>query len=81
VAYVNANAAPGARIDRGCIKPAHLGWFREDLWAPMTNLPAQATWIVVYAPGSRRCALPPDAREVFTATADGVVLSAVYQRL
>jgi 4-amino-4-deoxy-L-arabinose transferase-like glycosyltransferase len=80
VAYVNANAAPGARVHRACILPSHLGWFREDLWAPMTNLPAMATWIVSYAPQSHRCEVPPDAREVFTVTADGVVLAAVYQR-
>jgi len=80
VAYVNANAAPGARVDRQCIEPAHLAWFREDLWAPMTPVATEATWIVSYAPASHPCALPPDARQVFTVTADGVVLAAVYRR-
>jgi 4-amino-4-deoxy-L-arabinose transferase-like glycosyltransferase len=80
VAYVNANAAPGARVDRDCIEPAHLAWFREDLWTPMTSVPAEATWIVSYAPRTRPCPVPPDARRVFTVTADGVVLAAVYER-
>ncbi|HEX7836748.1 MAG TPA: hypothetical protein VF469_04745, partial [Kofleriaceae bacterium] len=80
VAYVNANAAPGARVDRQCIEPAHLAWFREDLWPPMAAAATEATWIVSYAPASHPCALPPDARQVFTVTADGVVLAAVYQR-
>lgn len=80
VAYVNAHAAPGARVDRGCIAPAHLAWFREDLWTPMTGLATEATWIVSYAPASHPCPLPPDARRVFAVTADGVVLAAVYQR-
>jgi len=80
VAYVNANAAPGARVDRDCIEPAHLAWFREDLWTPMTSVPAEATWIVSYAPQTRPCPVPPDARRVFTVTADGVVLAAVYVR-
>jgi 4-amino-4-deoxy-L-arabinose transferase-like glycosyltransferase len=80
VAYVNAHAAPNARVDRECIEPTHLAWFREDLWAPMTSVASQATWIVSYAPATRRCPLPPDARQVFTVTADGVVLAAVYQR-
>jgi len=80
VAYVNANAAPGARVDRDCIEPFHLAWFREDLWAPMTTVPAEAAWIVSYAPQTRPCPVPPDARRVFTVTADGVVFAAVYER-
>ena len=80
VAYVNANAAPGARVDRDCIEPAHLAWFREDLWTPMTHVPAEAAWIVSYAPATRPCPVPPDARRVFTVIADGVVLAAVYER-
>lgn len=80
VAHVNAHAAPGARVDRSCIEPAHLAWFREDLWTPMARNPTEATWIVSYAPATRRCALPPDARNVLTITAGGAVLAAVYQR-
>ncbi len=46
----------------------------------MANVMTQATWIVVYSPATRRCAVPPDARQVFTVTADGAVLAAVYTR-
>jgi 4-amino-4-deoxy-L-arabinose transferase-like glycosyltransferase len=80
VAHVNAHAAPGARVDRQCIEPAHLAWFREDLWTPMTTVASDAAWIVSYAPATRRCVVPPDAREVFRVTADGAVLAVVYQR-
>jgi hypothetical protein len=80
VDYVNAHAASGARVDRACIEPAHLAWFREDLWAPMTNAPGEASWIVSYAPASHPCPVPADAREVFAVTADGAVLARVYQR-
>ena len=80
VAYVNAHAAPGARVHRECIEPVHLAWFREDLWAPMTVDPFQATWLVRYAPASHACLMPPDARQVFAVEIDGVVLAAVYQR-
>lgn len=80
VAYVNANAAPGARVHRDCIVPVHVAWFREDLWARMTKVPAEADWIVSYAPATQRCLVPPDARQVFTVTVDGVVLAAVYAR-
>jgi len=80
VAYVNANASPRARVDRACIEPSHLAWFREDLWAPMTDIASQATWIVSYAPATRACPVPLDARQVFTVTAGGAVLAAVYER-
>ena len=80
VDYVNAHAAPGARVDRQCIEPAHLAWFREDLWTPMTTVASDASWIVSYAPASHSCPVPADARQVFTVTADGAVLAAVYQR-
>jgi 4-amino-4-deoxy-L-arabinose transferase-like glycosyltransferase len=78
--YVNAHAAPGARVDRRCIEPAHLAWFREDLWPAMTDAPLQADWIVSYAPATRPCPLPSGARPVFTVTADGAVLAVVYRR-
>jgi 4-amino-4-deoxy-L-arabinose transferase-like glycosyltransferase len=80
VAYVNDHAAPGARVHRECIEPAHLAWFREDLWTPMTRVAHEATWIVSYAPASHPCPLPADARLVFSVTADGAVLAAVYER-
>jgi 4-amino-4-deoxy-L-arabinose transferase-like glycosyltransferase len=80
VAYVNEHALAGAVVDRSCIEPAHLAWFREDLWTPMTSVATQATWIVSYAPASHRCALPPDARQVFAVTSGDLVLATVYQR-
>jgi 4-amino-4-deoxy-L-arabinose transferase-like glycosyltransferase len=80
VAYVNTHAQPRARVHRACVLPSHLAWFREDLWTLMTNVASEATWIVRYAPTSRRCALPPDARRVFAVTSDGATLAEVYQR-
>ena len=52
VDYVNEHAAPGARVFRDCIEPAHLAWFREDLWTPMARDPKEADWIVAYSPSS-----------------------------
>ena len=78
VTYINEHAAPGDRVDRDCIVPAHLAWFREDLWTPMVHSPTQATWIVRY--GDAPCAIPPDARRVFTVEADGATLAEVWQR-
>ena len=80
VDYVNAHAAPNARVYRDCILPSHLAWFREDLWTPMVKAPEQATWIVTYAPQTRTCKLPPDARRVFSIDAQGAVLAEVWQR-
>jgi len=80
VDYVNAHAAPGARIDRACIEPVHLAWFREDLWAAMTDDPARADWIVSYAPASHPCRVPADARAAFEVTGNGVVFAVVYHR-
>ena len=80
VTYVNQHAAPNARVHRECIEPAHLAWFREDLWLPMTRDPREATWIVVYAPATRACPLPADARQVYEVAHDGVTLATVYRR-
>jgi hypothetical protein len=80
VGYINEHAAPGARVDRRCVHPAHLGWYREDLWAAMTDVASEADWIVDYAPPSQHCPIPPDARRVFEVTTDGAVLATVYQR-
>ena len=80
VDYVNAHAAPGARVHRRCIEPGHLAWFREDLWPAMTDVAAEAGWIVDYAPAGHHCPVPPDARPVFTVATDGAVLATVYQR-
>jgi 4-amino-4-deoxy-L-arabinose transferase-like glycosyltransferase len=81
VAYVNANAEVGAHVSRDCIEPAHLAWFREDLW--LTVPPSDASWIVVYAPRRRACALPPlprEAHRVFAVEHDGVVMAEVYRK-
>jgi len=80
VAYVNAHAAPDARVYRNCIEPVHLAWFREDLWTPMTNDPAQAAWIVTYAPMTRPCPKPAGARRVFAVEAQGAILAEVWRR-
>jgi len=80
VAYVNANAEPYAVVYRDCIEPAHLAWFREDLWERMTPDPRRARWLVVYAPAARGCSLPPDARQVYQVTHDGAELVRVYRR-
>ena len=78
VTYVNEHAAAGAKVDRDCILPAHLAWFREDLWTPMVHSPAQADWIVRY--GDAPCPIPPGMRRVFTVEADGATLAEVWQR-
>jgi 4-amino-4-deoxy-L-arabinose transferase-like glycosyltransferase len=80
VAYVNEHAAPGAHVDRDCVLPSHLTWFREDLWTPMTHDPNLADWIVSYAPTSTTCAIPRGFHSVFEVTADGAVLARVWQR-
>jgi 4-amino-4-deoxy-L-arabinose transferase-like glycosyltransferase len=82
VDYVNAHAAPGARVYRGCIEPNHLAWFRGDLWADVP--PAAAEWFVVYAPDIRRRVYPQpcplgDATKVFEVAVDGAVLAEVYR--
>ncbi len=80
VDYVNEHAAPNAKVFRDCIEPAHLAWFREDLWTPMTRDPKAADWIVVYAPETHGCAVPADAHQVFAVTDRGLTLATVYQR-
>jgi hypothetical protein len=44
VAFVNAHAAPNARVYR-LVQPTHVTWFRGDLWADTTV--EAADWIVV----------------------------------
>jgi len=80
VDYVNAHAAPGAVIYRGCIEPQHLAWFREDLWPRMTPDPARAEWIVTYAPSWFPCPLPVEAHQVYEVVHDGAELARVYRR-
>ncbi len=80
VDYVNANAPPGARVSRECIEPAHLAWFREDLWTSMVRSADQASWIVTYAPQTHSCPMPKDVTRVFSVEADGAIISEVWKR-
>lgn len=80
VGYVNAHAPDGAPVHRGCVEPAHLTWFRGDLWSPMVDDPRRAAYIVTYAPRTHPCKLPPDATRVFVQQAQGAVLAEVWQR-
>jgi hypothetical protein len=80
VDYVNRHAAPRARVDRSCVVPSHLTWFRGDLWATMVIDPALAEWIVRYAPATTPCPLPPDATRVFAVVHQDLVLAEVYRR-
>jgi hypothetical protein len=80
VDYVNEHAAKGAHVYRDCIEPAHLAWFREDLWDPMVRVPAQADFIVTYAPASHRCPIPAGFRKTFSVDVRGAVLAEVWQR-
>ena len=77
--YVNTHAPINARVDRSCVLPQHLGWFRTDLWSPMAARPAEAQWIVEYV-GPSPCKVPPDARIVFQIDAAGAPLARVWQR-
>jgi hypothetical protein len=80
VAYVNANAAPGARVYRDCILPAHLAWFREDLWSSLVRRADDADWIVEYVSPAAPCRVPADATQVFEVDALGAPLARVYRR-
>lgn len=80
LAYVNQHAEPNARVSRHCVEPSHLAWFREDLWTNLPTSPADANWIVVYAPARMACPIPADAKRVFAVEHDGTTLSAVYRR-
>ena len=80
VAYVNSHATPSARVFRDCIEPAHLAWFRPDLWTPMAHRPEEATWIVWYAPMTKGCPIPKDATLVYESEFDGVPMVRVYKR-
>jgi hypothetical protein len=78
IAYVNDHAEPGAPVYRDCIEPKHLGWFRQDLWPALARSPAQAAWIVSYAPLELHCAIPSTARLVFEVDVAGAPLARVY---
>jgi 4-amino-4-deoxy-L-arabinose transferase-like glycosyltransferase len=78
LAYVDANAPPNAKVFR-CVEPAHLAWFREDLWAPVDK-PQDATWWVWYAPRSTGCPIPKDAHLVYQVENRGLVLAEVWMK-
>jgi 4-amino-4-deoxy-L-arabinose transferase-like glycosyltransferase len=79
VGYVNAHAAPGARVFRNCILPVHLAWFREDLWPTMTNQLRSAEWVVAYSPLTNRCPIPPELERAYVVEVRGAVLAIVYR--
>ena len=79
VDYVNAHARAGrARLPRLHRAGAPRLVPRGSLGADDQH-PGEATWIVSYAP-TAPCAIPPDARRVFTVDADGAMLAEVWQR-
>ncbi|HUS32232.1 MAG TPA: glycosyltransferase family 39 protein, partial [Kofleriaceae bacterium] len=80
VEYVNAHAQPNAKVFRNCIEPAHLAWFRDDLWTPMTNNPDGADWIIAYAPHKVGCPIPASMHKVFTVDAQGAPLAEVWTK-
>lgn len=80
VDHVNTHAAPSARVFRNCIEPAHLAWFRYDLWQPMTNQLRDADWIVAYSPQTKRCPIPPEFRRDHVVEVQGAILAIVYKR-
>lgn len=80
VDYVNEHAEPGETVYRDCIEVAHLAWFRSDLWHTMVDKPTAARWIVAYQPLTHVCAIPKDARLVYTVESRGLVLAEVWQR-
>jgi 4-amino-4-deoxy-L-arabinose transferase-like glycosyltransferase len=80
VDYVNTHARINARVDRSCILPQHLAWFRTDLWTPMALHPKGAEWIVEYV-SPTPCNVPPDAKLVFQIDASGAPLARVWKRL
>jgi 4-amino-4-deoxy-L-arabinose transferase-like glycosyltransferase len=80
VDYVNAHAAPGAKVYRDCIAPAHLAWFRTDLWKSLATSPVAADWIVSYQPTAHVCQIPGGFVRAFTVDAQGAPLAIVYRR-
>jgi 4-amino-4-deoxy-L-arabinose transferase-like glycosyltransferase len=80
VSYVNAHAEQGAVVAR-LVQPAHVTWFRGDLWPRLTDNPAGAGWIVVNNlwEASRPARLPPGATLVHEVRAQGASLVRVYQ--
>lgn len=80
LAYLAREAPPGARVHKACVEPSHLAWLRPDLWAGETRRASEADFILVYAPLTHRCPLPPDAELVHEVAVDGAPLARVYRR-
>lgn len=82
VDYVNAHAAPGARVYRDCIEPYHVAWFRGDLWSTLADRdhPEQADWIIAYQPIAHPCRIPPGFTAVYSVDAQGAPLATVLTR-
>jgi 4-amino-4-deoxy-L-arabinose transferase-like glycosyltransferase len=79
VDYVNQHAAAGARVHKRCVAPGHLTWLRADLWPREAQRVDQADWILVYAPASAECPLPPGAVLAHEVVAQGAPLARVYR--
>ena len=84
VAWVNAHAAPGARLYRN-LQPNHLTWFRGDLWRDTS--PAAAEWIAENDLGAlalteqgRTFAVPAGFRLVHEVAVQGLSLARIYHR-
>jgi 4-amino-4-deoxy-L-arabinose transferase-like glycosyltransferase len=84
VDYVNAHAAPGARLYK-LVVPTHVNWFRDDLWRAEVRAPEEAEWIVVndagIFAGGGRFVPPPDTALVLDVRAGGASLARVYHRV
>ncbi|HEY4055863.1 MAG TPA: glycosyltransferase family 39 protein [Kofleriaceae bacterium] len=78
ITYVNEHAKAGELVDRSCVVPQHLTWFRGDLWPTVVNDPSHATWIVEYV--GARCRVPPGAQKVFQVSVQGAPLARVWHR-
>ncbi|HLU64922.1 MAG TPA: glycosyltransferase family 39 protein [Kofleriaceae bacterium] len=78
--HVNRNAAPGARVHKGCVEPSHLTWLRGDLWEREARHPAAADWMIVYQPSWRRCPVPDGMVLSYEVRAQGAPLARVYRR-
>jgi 4-amino-4-deoxy-L-arabinose transferase-like glycosyltransferase len=78
IAYVNEHAKTGDVVDRSCVVPQHLTWFRGDLWRTVVNDTSHATWIVEYVTATP-CPVR-GAQMVFEVDAQGAPLARVWHR-
>jgi hypothetical protein len=88
VDYVNAHAAPGAKLYK-LVQPTHVNWFRDDLFRAEAPSAGAAEWIVVNDAGvytndelarRPRFVVPADAELVHDVRAGGASLVRVYHR-